>query len=384
MGPFRVLASTCILVTFMYVSHQLVRFTDLSWWMTIALVAFLAGLFTLVIGSFLFYWKERNLDHSPWRDWLLDGALTVMAYINFLVTIVILRDIFYFGEFLLRIPAQDFMWGTEATLVMMGIPVVLLILGHSIVRAGPRLTKVPIRFPELPEAFEETKVIHITDLHISPSLPAKFVEKMVEKVNSLKPDIIVFTGDILDSFVEKHAEEFESLKKLFAPLGIYYVPGNHEYYWNPSVGLQAFRDVGFRVLINETAEIKKDGALLQISGIPDPSAKHFENEGPNYGKIQGQLKPDSFKILLSHQPSLAKIIETLGYHLQFSGHTHGGQFFPWNWLIIFFERYSQGLYRVGNMRLYVNQGTGYWGPRLRLGTYCELAEIILRRPAKKE
>lgn len=379
MGAFRIIATSFILVLFMYVCHQLVRFTDMDWWSKLALVLGLAFLFILVIVTFLFFWKEKKLDHHWWRDLLLDTSLTVMAYINFLVTFVILRDIYAFIEYLiLPIPIVK-LYSTEATGILMLMPVILLFMGNVVVRVGPRLVKIPVRFPHLPKELEGLRIMHVTDLHISQSLPAAFVKKLVTKIQKLKPDMVVFTGDIMDSFVEKHAEELEYLKALKAKHGVYLVPGNHEYYWDGQKALEAFRQAEFEVLVNQVANISVGETTLQIAGIPDPAALHFQQEGPDFPRVQAQLHESSFKVMLSHQPSLAHKIKELGVHLQLSGHTHGGQFFPWNWLIVFFERYSKGLYHIGNMRLYVNQGTGYWGPRLRLGTYCELAEIVLRK-----
>ena len=94
------------------------------------------------------------------------------------------------------------------------------------------------------------------------------------------------------------------------------------------------------------------------------------------------MQDGSFKILLAHQPFIADEASHYGFHLQLSGHTHGGQFFQWNFLIGFFQKYAKGLYRLKSMQLYVNQGTGYWGPSLRLGTYCELTQIVLRKGGK--
>lgn len=384
MGLFRTLASSFILLIFIYVSHQLTRFTDFTWVGTAAVILLLAFLFALVIGTFLFFWKEKNLDHRPWRDRLLDGSLTVMAYINFLVSLVILRDVFAFVEKWVMPSPFGNLYSSQATFAMLGLPLVFLIFGNAVIQVGPRLKKVPVFFKNLPKDLEGLRILHITDLHISPSLSPSFVKKLVKQATSLKPDMIVFTGDILDSFVEKHEAEFNMLKDLKAQHGIYYVPGNHEYYWNAQKGLQAFRDIGFKVLINEVQNIGFGSATLQMAGIPDPAALHFREEGPDLAGVQKQFNENSFKVLLSHQPSLAPKVQALGVDLQLSGHTHGGQFFPWNWLIVFFERYAKGLYRIGSMQLYVNQGTGYWGPRLRLGTYCELTEIVLRKEPKTE
>lgn len=380
MGIFRTVASTLILTIFVYVSHQLTRFTDYSWQGTTLIVSFLAFLFALVIGTFLFFWKEKKLDVNPWRDRLLNGSLTVMAYINFLITLVILRDLLAFADNVTGTwISLEVLYSSQATATLMGLPVAMIALGNAVVRRGARAKIMPVSFANLPSELEGLRIVHITDLHISPSLPLRLVQKLVDQVNAMKPDLVVFTGDILDSFVEKHQQEFEILKQMRATHGIFYVPGNHEYYWDAPKGLQAFRSVGFHVLINQAATLTFGKAELQVAGIPDPAALHFRQEGPELDKVASQLHPGAFKVLLSHQPSLAPQVEKLGVDLQLSGHTHGGQFFPWNWLIVFFERYAKGLYQVGAMQLYVNQGTGYWGPQLRLGTYCELTEIILRK-----
>ncbi|WP_415062300.1 metallophosphoesterase [Bdellovibrio sp.] len=384
MGLFRTIASTLILIIFVYVSHQLTRFADFTWRGQTLVIAFLALLFSMVIGSFLFFWKEKHLDHRPWRDRLLNGALLGMAYINFLVSFVILRDIVAFVESFIPLTSVENLYSSQATAALLGLPVLFMALGNFVVQVGPRLKKVPLHFENLPQGLEGLKIVHVSDLHIGTTLPVSFVKKLVDRIHEIKPDLVVFTGDILDNFVEKHQTELTLLKNLRAPHGIYYVPGNHEYYWDAAKSMQAFRDIGFQVLINQVANVTVDSSLLQVAGIPDPAGHHFQHEGPDLPRLQRSLDEKSFKILLSHQPSLASKVQKLGIDLQLSGHTHGGQFFPWNWLIVFFERYSKGLYRLGNMRLYVNQGTGYWGPQVRLGTYCELTEIVLRKDSKTE
>lgn len=383
MGIFRTLASALVVVMFFYVAHQLTRFTDFSWQGQSLIVFLLAALFAIVIGTFLYFWKEKSLDHNPRRDAFMNVALTTMAYINFLVSLVLIRDVFAFIENLgLNLISSDNLYSSQATLFLLGAPIALLGLGNLVVRVGPRLTKVTIPSTRLPLDLEGLRIIHVTDLHVSPSLPPVFVDKLVKSINELKADMVVFTGDILDSFREKHERELKSLGNIKSRLGTYYVPGNHEYYWNGPNAIQAFRDIGFHVLLNRAENIAVGSSTLQMIGIPDPAAAHFQQEGPDFQKVAAQLHQDSFKILLSHQPSLAAKSEAIGVDIQLSGHTHGGQFFPWNWLIVFFERYAKGLYRIGKLQLYVNQGTGYWGPRLRLGTFCELTEIILRKADK--
>ncbi|MNT01187.1 putative metallophosphoesterase [compost metagenome] len=271
------------------------------------------------------------------------------------------------------------LYGQTALGIMLVLPLFMILLGTITIRIGPKIKIMKLNFPDLPKAWDGLKVLHITDLHISSSLPVNFVEKLVKVIEQANADLIVYTGDILDSHAIRHLEEFSLLKKVKPPLGNYYVPGNHEYYWEIDQSLAAFRSIDFNVLINQVATLERSGQYVQIAGIPDPAAMHFQEEGPDFRKTASHFLPNSFRIMLSHQPSLADKVHEFGVQLQLSGHTHGGQFFPWNLLIGFFQKYPKGLYRIGNMQLYVNQGTGYWGPSLRMGTYCEITEIILRK-----
>lgn len=380
MGIFRVVLVTIFVVVFFYMGHQLTRFADLSLALTLSVNLLLFVMLAIVLAQPLYFWSQHRLEHQPWHDSYFAMSHFIMAYINFLVSFVIIRDL---AAFIMEYATPNFdtqiLYGQESLAVMLLLPLAFMVLGTLVVRVGPRLKKVTLKFKNLPEGLDGLRMLHITDLHISPSLPVKFVERLVKQVNKLDHDLVMYTGDILDSQAIRHLPEFELLKKLEPRLGHYYVPGNHEYYWEVDQGLAAFRMVNFHVLVNQTADLKIKNSLLQISGVPDPAARMFKKEEPDFKKLDATLKPEGFKILLSHQPSLAKVSCDHGYDLQLSGHTHGGQFFPWNLLIGFFERYSKGLYRINGLQLYVNQGTGYWGPSLRLGTYCELTLITLKK-----
>jgi predicted MPP superfamily phosphohydrolase len=382
MAIFRTVIFTLFFAVFMYVTHQLVRYADLSVGLSLFTVGFLVLLFGTVVAVPLLFWNNRQSHevHKPWHDALSSAAHFGMAYISFLLTFVIVRDIVCFvlsytnPEFV-----SDIAYGKEALGLMLALPFILLIVGTLIVRLGVKVDRITIPFENLAPELDGLRIAHITDLHISPGLPLDFVKNLAVKVNELKADIVVFTGDILDSHAIRHLPEFEILKTIEGKHGVFYVPGNHEYYWNIQESLAAFRAIGYKVLMNETSEIKINQALIQISGVSDPAARQFGTEPPDIPKVASQLKSEAFKIFLVHQPFMADQAFDKGFNLQLSGHTHGGQFFPWNFLIVFFQKYSKGLYRLKDMRLYVNQGTGYWGPSLRLGTYCELTEITLKK-----
>ncbi|UYL10135.1 metallophosphoesterase [Bdellovibrio sp. SKB1291214] len=382
MAAFRAIIVALFFAVFMYVTHQMVRYADLSVGQTLFIVGFLGILFGIVISMPLFFWSrsESRSEPKPWRDPYFSAAHFSMAYISFLLTFIILRDI---AGFVLNYTNPEFvgaqLYGTQATGMLLVIPLILLLLGTLVVRLGVKVIKVEIPFKNLPEGLNGLRLLHITDLHVAPGLPIPFVQKLVDKTNSLNADLVIFTGDILDDHAGRHIPEFDILKKIQSKFGTYYVPGNHEYYWNIESSLAAFRGIGYHVLLNQTETLQVNGSALQISGIADPAARQFGHEPADLEKLVSQQKAEAFKIFLAHQPAIADKACDKGFDLQLSGHTHGGQFFPWNFLIVFFQRYPKGLYSLKNMRLYVNQGTGYWGPSLRLGTFCELTEITLKK-----
>ncbi|MBS1969846.1 MAG: metallophosphoesterase [Bdellovibrionales bacterium] len=380
MGLFRAIVLILFSGLFFYSAHQLTRFADLPFLANAAVLLFLALVFGAVLALPLYFWAQDRNDHKPWHDTFFRLTHICIGYVNFLMVFIILRDL---AAFVLNyVPvgfSTDSLYDANAMGVMLAIPFLCILLGTLVVRAGPRLLKVDLKFKDLPKELEGLRILHITDLHISRSLPTRFVEKLVALSKKNPADLVVFTGDILDDIPARYAADIALLKDIPSKHGSFYVPGNHEYYWQGTQTIGAFRNIGFNVLLNEARSLQFGNAELQICGIPDPAAHGFQLEGPDFEKLARALHPSAFKILLSHQPTLADQAAPLGIQLQLSGHTHGGQFFPWNLLIGFFQKYGKGLYHIQNLQLYVNQGTGYWGPSLRLGTYCELAEIRLGR-----
>jgi predicted MPP superfamily phosphohydrolase len=383
MGLFRAIIIVLFCGIFFYVSHQLLRFTGVGLPVVLGVLAFLVFIFGLVLAMPLYLMVESKKEHKPWHDSLLTASHFALAYVNFLGTLVILRDVFAFLTNYIFSPKFEWMqadalYGPDALGLMLVLPFLMILAGTIIVRVGPRLTKIEVKSARLPRAFDGLRILHITDLHIGTSLPLTFVQKLVKLTQDVKADLVVYTGDIIDGHIVRHLNELELLRSVPAPLGNFYVTGNHEYYWQGDQALAAFRSIKFNVLVNEVFNIERAGEFLQIVGTPDPAAKGFGLEGPDFDKVKNDFIGSSFKVLLAHQPFQAPQADAIGIDLQLSGHTHGGQFFPWNFLIGFFQKYPKGLYKVGNLSLYVNQGTGYWGPSLRMGTYCEVTEITLR------
>jgi len=380
MNIFRTIIIALFGLIFFYIAHQLTRFNDFPFVINIAILVFIGALFACVLAMPLYFWSTNRLERKSWHDAFFEAAHFSLAYLNFLAVFVILRDLaafilhFFYSSFTL----ED-LYGGDATFLVLILPFFFLIAGTLVVRVGPQLKKVTLKFTELPEGLENLRLLHITDLHVSRHLPKDFVRKLVDRAKGVQPDFVIYTGDILDDLASRHQNELNLLKEIPSKYGNYYVPGNHEYYWQIEQALTAFKSLGFHLLLNQSESFEINGAALQIAGITDPAARMFQLEAPDLEKIKTGLSEDAFKILLAHQPQIAPEAAKTGFDLQLSGHTHGGQFFPWNFLIGFFQKYAKGLYYVSGLQVYVNQGTGYWGPSLRLGTFCELTEIVLTK-----
>lgn len=377
---FRLIYFLLISSLYLYVCHQMTRFTDITYFSTYLVLVFVAFIFTAVLSMPLYFWTRAGRRLTRARRLVLHVAHYSLSYLNFLLPVVVIRDILSFAFYMLSADSY-WLYGTSALYWVLFLPVVLAFAGFMPIQRGPYVDFQTIRDSRLPKLFENLKVVQISDLHISMFLQQGLLDRMLKKLSQLKPDLIVMTGDIIDGPVKEHKPEIEKLRGLKAPLGVFYVPGNHEYFWGVEKSLQALRALGFHVLINDAVAIKRGDEEFLVAGVPDPAARLFRKEPENFEKLDKHLKDKQFRLLLSHTPDLAEPANKKGYHLQLSGHTHGGQFFPWNLLIYLFHKHNRGLYKVGDLNLYVNQGTGYWGPALRLGTHCEITELSLVRKA---
>lgn len=280
-------------------------------------------------------------------------------------------------EFVLRHSGRT---GGVATLPVLAAAasVVVAALGLGQAVAGPVVRDVPVSTVNLAPSLRGLRIAQISDLHIGPTIRRGDVERMVSTVLALKPDIIAVTGDVVDGTPERLARHVEPLARLQAPLGVYYVTGNHEYYWDAVGWMAKMRSLGMTTLLNENRIVERGGARLLVAGIPDESGGMFvEGHAPN---VEGARRSESgadFHLLLAHRPDGVAAAERAGFDLQLSGHTHGGQFFPASLFIPFFHRYSRGLSRHGRLWIYVNPGTGYWGPAHRFAVPSEITVLTL-------
>ncbi len=255
-----------------------------------------------------------------------------------------------------------------------------VLYGTRRVLAGAPVVEVPVRLERLPAALDGFSLVQLSDVHIGYTIGREFIVDMVARANAAGGDAIVITGDLVDGSVATLAHAAAPLSELRAPQGVYFVTGNHEYYSGADAWIAELRRLGIRVLRNERVSLGRGTARLELAGIDDHSAARYgRGHGPDLAAAVAGRDPSVPLVLLAHQPRQVHEASRFGVDLQLSGHTHGGQIWPWHYL----AKWQQGgllagLYRIGDTQLYVSRGTGYWGPPVRVGAPAEITRIVLR------
>jgi len=246
-------------------------------------------------------------------------------------------------------------------------------------RRGPPVRPLTIRLDRLPGALHGFSIVQLTDLHVGPTIGRPFVEDVVARTNALAPDLVAITGDLVDGRVADLAEAVAPLAQLRAPHGVFFVTGNHEYFSGAEAWVNELTRIGIRVLRNERVTIGNGAASFDLAGVDDPSAVHYGGL-PSRDAIARALSgrdPARELILLAHQPRSVLDAEPFGVGLQLSGHTHGGQLWPFGLLVALQQPFVAGLHRHRSAQIYVSRGTGYWGPPMRLAEPSEITHVRL-------
>ncbi len=245
-------------------------------------------------------------------------------------------------------------------------------------RKEPQIFHQEIQLTNLHPDLQGFTIMQISDIHAGGTIDRLFIEKIVAKCLSIKADLIVLTGDLADGSVALLREVTRPLGKLSAPYGKFFVTGNHEYYSGVDAWLEEISFLGFTPLLNEHKTIQKASGHFILAGVTDYSAeRHLRAHKSSPGQALAGTLPDDCKILLAHQPKTLFEASEYDVDLQISGHTHGGQFFPGNFFVKLDQPFVAGLYQYKKSQIYVNRGTGYWGPPLRLGIPSEITVITL-------
>jgi predicted MPP superfamily phosphohydrolase len=328
--------------------------------------------------------RAGRMAWVPWTGFVAMGAFSSLFVLTALRDVALLAG--GTADMFLPIDAE---LGRFRTLSAAGIPVLaalVTVIGFFNARRRAAVREVNVPIHGLPAALEGFTIAQISDVHVGATIRRSYVSAIVDAVNALKPDLIAVTGDIVDGSVEQLAAHTEPLGRLSARHGAFFITGNHEYYSGAHAWIAEMQRLGLVVLMNEHRVLDHDGADMLVAGINDFSAEHFDpsHKSDPAAAISGAPADAAFRLLLAHQPRSAFAAKGLGFDLQLSGHTHGGQFVPWIWFVRLQQPFTAGLHRLGGLDglwVYVSRGTGYWGPPKRFGAPSEITLLRLKAAA---
>jgi predicted MPP superfamily phosphohydrolase len=383
--PWRFVATATGLIGLLhaYIGWRLLPALDLGMAGT-ALGVLLLGISTLLVPAGLMARAlSARLDERSGAALAWLGLLTA-GFVSSLLVLTALRD-------LLLLPALAWLdnaaFAVAAHYSALGVPAIALLLtavGFVNARRRPTVVRVDIPLADLPAGLHGFTIAQISDMHVGPTIRRGHVDRIVAQVNALESHLIAITGDLVDGSVHELAGHTEPLARLQALHGVYFVTGNHEYYSGVAAWVEELRRLGLRVLQNEHVVLHHQGASFVLAGVTDYSAHHFDPQQRSdpQAALAGAPQDSRLKILLAHQPRSAAAAHAAGFHLQLSGHTHGGQFLPWNFFVRLQQPFVAGLHRLRDLWVYTSRGTGYWGPPKRLGAPAEIALLRLMPAAR--
>jgi len=363
-----------------YVWHRITRSTELPrrgrWAVTIVMIAMFLSV-PLTTSSRM--WAPELASTFGWISlpWFAFVGLTFVS----LVVFDLLRLVRFGARRATNLPREPldltrrrFLGG--AAVAVAGASVAK---GMISARGEHEVVDVEFRLAKLPRELDGFTIVQLSDLHTGMTIDRDFVQRVVDRANALEPDLIALTGDLIDGKVEDLRDDIAPLAQLRAKHGVFAVTGNHEYYAGVDAWITEITRLGARYLRNELVTITKGAASFDLAGVDDHSADGYPGHGEDLQAATAARDPNHALVLLAHQPRQVRRASRHGVDLQLSGHTHGGQIWPWHYIVSLQQGgLLAGRYQHDNTQLYVTRGCGYWGPPVRLGAPLEITRVILR------
>ncbi|MDR7307562.1 metallophosphoesterase [Rhodoferax saidenbachensis] len=331
----------------------------------------------------------RGAKRGPWSTAMVWIGLLCMGLFSSLLVLTLLRDVLLLGAW----ATQAVGWKLDMAVLRHtsaeAVPLLALlmtVLGFWNARRTAAVVRVDVPIANLPQALHGFTMVQISDIHVGPTIKTHYLQRIVDRVNSLGAHMVAITGDLVDGSVKELGQHIAPLAKLQSTHGTFFVTGNHEYYSGAHSWIDALRALGVQVLMNEHVVIHHgndtqdpERAMVVVAGVADYSAHHFDESHRSDPHAAMAQAPEQalFKLLLAHQPRSAAVAEQAGFDLQLSGHTHGGQFWPWGYFVRFQQPFTAGLHKLGGLWVYTSRGTGYWGPPKRFGAPSEITLLRL-------
>jgi uncharacterized protein len=266
----------------------------------------------------------------------------------------------------------------RASAVVAGAASVSLVgIGAAKALGPPDLLQVPVRLRKLDPAFNGFRIAVVSDIHLGPLSGRAHTEQIVEMINESSPDLVAIVGDVVDGTVEELGSAAEPLRDLNSREGTFFVTGNHEYFVeDPLSWLRELERLDVQPLRNENTPIRRGTAALNLAGVNDIRGESH-SDAPDFDRALSGLTPSAPTILLAHQPVQVEEAAARGVDLQLSGHTHGGQMWPFHYIVRLAQPSLAGLSTVGDTQLYVTRGAGFWGPPVRIGAPADITVLSL-------
>lgn len=349
---------------------------------------FLATALAMIAGPVAYRYGEASIE-NPFQQGFQFFQYFMMGWVAMLLLVFLSLEVIHSLVRLLTIPFNP----DKRTFLTEG-PSRAFALGTSVMAVGgwvqaaerPKVETVDVELPHLPPSFEGFKIAQISDVHIGPLLHRDFLQGVVDQIHDSKPDAIFITGDLVDGTVEQLKNQIAPLAQLRAPEGVYFCTGNHEYYSGAEDWINLLESFGIHVFKNSNVILTRNqNERLMIGGVYDWQAGRYldHHRHDPIAALKTDVPIDhsqTCKILLAHNPFSITDAAQAGWNLQVSGHTHAGQFYPFAWIVKAALKYSEGLYTVNeSTQIYVNRGTGYWGPPNRFGKPSEITLLQLRK-----
>jgi uncharacterized protein len=318
----------------------------------------------------------RRIRNRAVSDAFAWAGLVFMGLFSSLLVLTVLRDLGLLMASLFMDSLPTLTIETAQAVPLVAAAVTLWGFFNARRRAAVVSIEVPIQ--GLPPALQGFTIAQISDIHVGPTIKGPYLQAIVDAVNGLQADMVAVTGDLVDGSVRELSAHVAPLAGLQSRHGTFFVTGNHEYYSGAHAWIAELRRLGVRVLMNEHTVLQHGASPLVVAGVADFSAHHFDpmHRSDPQAAIAG-APLDVTRVLLAHQPRSAEAAERAGFQLQLSGHTHGGQFFPWNLFVPLQQPFTAGLHKLKNLWVYTSRGTGYWGPPKRLGAPSEITRLRL-------
>jgi uncharacterized protein len=324
-----------------------------------------------------------RLQRRPISEPLTWAALLAIGSFSSLFVLTVVRDVGLLAGSALSgsiVEAASLAgFRSDSALAVPILAALFTLVGFVNARRRARVRRVDVPIADLPAPLHGFSIAQISDIHVGATIKRDYLDGIVDAVNELGADMIAVTGDLVDGSVAQLAPHTEPLSRLSARHGAFFVTGNHEYYSGAHAWVDEVRRLGLSVLLNEHVVLRHEGAAVVVAGVTDYGAGHFDpaHRSDPAAAIAGAPSDAGVRLLLAHQPRSAFAAAPAGFDLQLSGHTHGGQIFPWNYLVRLQQPFTAGLHRLGKLWVYISRGTGYWGPPKRLGAPSEITYLRL-------